>query len=614
MARRDGGSGFLVRRSGRGWWGFAGLLVLGLTPARADDPAAARWVAADAMAYVEIVRPERLIERATSPEVRDLLEAVPGLHEQLERKEIQQLAGVAQFVAAALGTTVEKGLRDLTAGGIVLAVEGENQPERLILILEARNPGFLQQAHDKLVELARADAKSKGQPDPIQSAEHRGVTSYQLNPKVAHAILDGCLVVTNGSDALKAVIDRARSEDAFHSITEEATWKSRRSALDDDAVVFAFARLDTFRKIDPKRFAPEKPNPGAVFLLGPWYESLLKAPWISASISLAADRLAAELVLPPPSGGHDVAYKTFLPGQGQGASPLLQPEGTILSVSLWRDLSAVWDVRDQLLPPEALQGLAQLDSFAGQFFGGRDFGTGVLGALRSEWRLVIVNQNYQAMDPEPNVKLPGFALIVGLDPEDREFAVRLQAAFQSFVGLVNIGAAQQKAPPLMLGSEQFRGVTISSGTYLPMKDATQAPADAPKDSSGPAKNGETVGQRFNFSPSAAEVNHTFILSSNVALARSLVQAIQEQGDAPASDATLMAEADGSALASLVAINREHLAMQNMLEKGNARTSAESEIDLLARLLRYLGHGRLTVHDHSDATRLTVEFRLGGALN
>ncbi len=198
------------------------------------------------------------------------------------------------------------------------------------------------------------------------------------------------------------------------------------------------------------------------------------------------------------------------------------------------------------------------------------------------------------MSPSPDVKYPAGALLISLKPGDEEFAIRLQAAFQSFVGLVNIGAAQQKAPPLLLGSKQVDGVTITSASFL-----------------APGKNKETEGPvnpRFNFSPSAFQVGNTFVLSSSLDLARSLVKSLNEPSE-PSHD-TLVAEADGPALAKLVDVNREQLAMRNMLEKGNDRSKAESEIDLLSALLRYLGHGRMTISDHDTQSRLSIEFHLG----
>src|SRR5262249_17957224 len=155
-------------------------------------------------------------------------------------------------------------------------------------------------------------------------------------------------------------------------------------------------------------------------------------------------------------------FSKFLPPRVEAAPALLRPPGTIASLGLWRDLSAVWDVRADLFPPEVVQGFAQLDTAAGQFFGGRDFGTGVLGSLASDGGLVPPPKDEKALSPAPDVTLPAFALVVGLKPGDDDFAQRLRVAFQSFIGLVNLGAAETKAPPLDLGSETFDGIMIAT--------------------------------------------------------------------------------------------------------------------------------------------------------
>ena len=58
------------------------------------------------------------------------------------------------------------------------------------------------------------------------------------------------------------------------------------------------------------------------------------------------------------------------------------------------------------------------------------------------------------------------------------------------------------------------------------------------------------------------------------------------------------------------LNRDRLVMQSMLEKGHDKDQAEAEVDMLASLLRYLGHGRLSIQDREDATRVGLEFSLG----
>ena len=100
------------------------------------------------------------------------------------------------------------------------------------------------------------------------------------------------------------------------------------------------------------------------------------------------------------------SIKGYVPGQGKGTAPPLRPPGTIASLSLWRDWATIWESRADLFPPETVQGFAQLDTFAGQFFGGRDFGTDVLGAFDPHWRLVVAQQDYAALKPAPDVKLP----------------------------------------------------------------------------------------------------------------------------------------------------------------------------------------------------------------
>jgi hypothetical protein len=609
-------------RSGGGW---AGWLVVGVAAtlvggARAEPPRAARLVGADAVVYAEVIRPTALIERVADEHFQETLAAIPGYAEALKGQNYRDFRAQVDFIAGLLGTTWEQGLGDLAGGGVAFAVE-EGTPTRAYLVVTPRDPDFLARAHAKLLALARKDAADKGKPDPIKQADYQGITGYSFGGKEAHAILDGQLVVANSPETLKAVIDRAaktrhETRDTRHektpetpkapidrvvetdpaSITADADWQARRAEVAPEALAWGYARLDRLRRLDPKRFGvPERINPLATLLFAPWVESLRKAPWTAASLTWTEDRLGAELILPTPPGGYSEALTRFLPPKGSGAPALLRPPGTIASLGLWRDLSAAWEVRAELFPPEVLQGFAQLDTFAGQFFGGRDFGSGVLGSLSSDWRLVVADQDHGAMDPVPDIKLPAVALVADLKPDDEDFAVRLKAAFQSFVGLANLGAAQTKAPPLLLGSETLDGVTISTTQYLPPRKVEGAPD-------------EPVHQRHNFSPSAAQVGNHFFISSSVGLARNLVKALRDPG--PPGAPTLVAEADGAALARLVERNRTRLVMQNMLEKGNDKPAAEREVGTLLSLLRDLGHARLTARDTPGAFRLRLDLALG----
>jgi hypothetical protein len=587
----------------------AGVLILvgclGPALACAAEAPAGRWIAADAAIYVEVSRPNSLIDTAMRPQVQGALRALPPVQRYLESAPYRTLRTVAELVAEKLGTTPEEGLKRLTAGGITLAVEGagaQGGPPRILLIVTPDEAEFGGRAVEALVALARQDAANKGNPDPVKSAEYRDVRGYALG-KTVLAVVEGSLVFADRSETIKTIVDRAR--DGMKepgAIVDDADWKARRARVAPDSLAWGFARLEKLRALDPKRFQLAEKSPAqATFLFGSWLEALRTTPWIEAALRARDERLAASVTLPAPAGGYRAALQGFVPPRGGGAPALVSPPGTIANLSLWRDLSAIWEARSELFTPEVQQGLTKLDGFAGQFFGGRDFGSGVLGALGPRWRLVIAHQDYEALSPRPDLKLPGIAVIAELNPDDDEFSERLKVAFQSFVGLVNLNTGQKGQPPLELGSETFEGTTISTARYMVPK--AEAGGDGAKE---PMKT--AVHPRYNATPSIAQVGNHFILSSSVGLTRALITAMKHPGGRADTDtaATLAAEADGPALARLVTLNRQRLIMQNMLDKGHDKAAAEAEVDGLGRLLKSLGKARLTVEDRPE----TLRFDLG----
>jgi hypothetical protein len=559
------------------------------------DVAPATWADADsAILYAEISRPAEVLDRLTSDRVGRLVQVVPAARKALEGKQLRELRQVAKFVAVALDTTPLEGVRTLTGGGATLIVEGETKPDRVYLIVKPTDPAFLERAHNKLVELARADAEGKGDPDPVKEGDYKGFHGYSIAKNEAHAIIDGRLIIASGNEAMKTLIDRMTDPSALKAkLSDDATWKARRDAAGKDATGWAYVRMDRLREIDPNAYAPERIDAGALFIFGPWAEAVRHGDWAGLTLRWTDDALAADLALNRPEKGYSEAMAGFIPPKGRGAVAPLNPPNMVASATLWRDLTSIWDRRADIFPPEQQAGLAQLDTTAGTFFGGRDFGSGVLGALGHQWRLVATLQDETKLDPKPDLVLPAFALVLDLSAEDPDFAVRLQAAFQSFIGLANLGAAQTKAPPLMLGSEDFNGLRIATAKYLPAKD---------RDPSDP------VHERHNFTPSAVQVGDHFVLSSTLGLAKDLATELKNPPKAGAD--TLLMNADGAALAKLIDQNRERLVQQNILEKGNSREAAEGEIGLLEALATYLGQGSLTAAETDAGPTFHLKFKLG----
>lgn len=570
-----------------------GLLMATLAGASASagEPRGMRWVGPETILYAEAPHPETVLDRVAQERVSGLLKAVPGYQAALAKPEVIGGRFVAGIIAAGLGTTPETGLRDLIGGGVVLAVEGDKAPDKVYMIVTPKDLSLLERTHARLLEFVRSDAKTKKKPDPVTEAEHRGIRTYSLAPAEAHAIVSGSLVIANSPALLKAVIDRALDPGA-KALADDPNFEARRQEADPEAFAWAYARTERLRAIDPKKYGGQKPDAGALFLLGPWIEGATKGDWACASLTWTDSRLGAELVIAEPKGGYSSALKRYLPGKDRAASRPRLPKGALGGATLWRDFSSIWDVRAEIFPPETVQGLAQLDTQAGTFFGGRDFATGVLGALGDRWGLVIADQDFDRMDPAPDTKLPAFAVLLELKPDDPEFAARLMAAFQSFQGLVNLGAAQTKAPPLIIGSETVDGLMIATSHYQPPYERVL---------------GEPIDARYNFSPSAVQVGDTFVISSSLGLARELAKSLKEP--AQGTDSTLVAEADGRSVARFLERNRGQLVMQNMLSKGNDKPRAEGEIGLILEVLRYVGRGALTVKDRPGSAALKLEFAL-----
>ncbi len=476
-----------------------------------------------------------------------------------------------------------------------------------------KNEELLKRTNQALLKLVRGDATGKGKPDPVKTTEHRGVTIFagKDNPVAGYALLRGRLVLSNEIKNLTKLIDRVtapptatgaatNSASLTSKFADSDEWKKLKARGGDADSVRAFARLDRLRKLDPARFAlKDKPDTGITLLFRSWYEMFKQAPWLAASIRWTERELAAALELPLGQQGHLAIVKGYVPDAKEGVATLIQPPGTIASLSLWRDWATIWESRADLFSAEVAQNLAQLDTFAGQFFGGREFGTDVLGALAPHWRLVISQQDFETLKPPPDVKLPGFAVVAEIAEPEGEFGQKLKTAYQTLVGLTNIDATQQKAAPLELGSEDVEGITLATARYvLPP---------------GAAAEKMTPQRRYNFSPSVAQVGKYFILSSSRGLARSLIKELKGKnggaGQITASGSTFAVEADGSELARILELNRDRLAMQTMLERGETKEKAQEQVDGLLAFVRYLGHGRLSVDDGPSASRLELKFQL-----
>ncbi len=551
--------------------------------------------------YLKIDKPASLfLDEFRNPAVLNALRKIPGLGEQIDNPQLDQV----KAVLGALGSTEDISwtelVREILHGPAEVGLSAS--PNEAILSVVPKDVARLTRLHAKLIEFARADAMNKGNPDPIRIFSHAGVECFSFTPAEAHAIAGGRLILASSEGVLKEALDVITGKKQPKSKLSQT--KPYRDAMEQGSAsthnAFGFARIDILRKAGIRNLKPlDEYNPLAALLFGGWVEAYNKAGWLALAFDLKGGRPALEAILPvDEKTSKSETRQAFTPPAGQYAPGKLMLKNQIGSLELWRDLGKVWNIRESVVKGPALQGLNGLDNGIGQFFGGRDFGTGVLGALRPDWRVNVTEQEMKTLNPKPDLVLPAFAITVGYDRNDRDFQLRWVIAFQSLIGVINVTGAQQKQPVLMQNQEEFEGAKIYTAKFLP-------PAK-PKD----AKDAEEgVHIRHNFRPTLAFAGDHLIVATTTEIAREVITALGHSKSADLPPRAMHLDVNGQLLGRLIEVNRERLVMQNMVEKGQGRSAAEGEIGGLESLVRELNAGEISVSDTEKLFRFRIGFDL-----
>lgn len=551
--------------------------------------------------YLKIDKPASLfLDEFRNPAMLNALRKIPGLGEQIDNPQLDQV----KAVLGALGSTEDISwtelVREILHGPAEVGLSAS--PNEAILSVVPKDVARLTRLHAKLIEFARADATNKGNPDPIRIFSHAGVECFSFTPAEAHAIAGGRLILASSEGVLKEALDVITGKKQPKSKLSQT--KPYRDAMEQGSAsthnAFGFARIDILRKAGVRNLKPlDEYNPLAALLFGGWVEAYNKAGWLALAFDLKGGRPALEAILPvDEKTSKSEMRQAFTPPAGQYAPGKLMLKNQIGSLELWRDLGKVWNIRESVVKGPALQGLNGLDNGIGQFFGGRDFGTGVLGALRPDWRVNVTEQEMKTLNPKPDLVLPAFAITVGYDRNDRDFQLRWVIAFQSLIGVINVTGAQQKQPVLMQNQEEFEGAKIYTAKFLP-------PAK-PKD----AKDAEEgVHIRHNFRPTLAFAGDHLIVATTTEIAREVITALGHSKSADLPPRAMHLDVNGQLLGRLIEVNRERLVMQNMVEKGQGRSAAEGEIGGLESLVRELNAGEISVSDTEKLFRFRIGFDL-----
>lgn len=565
------------------------LLLVGAATGAEALPPATQWIPPNAVIVVELSKPEALLDVALEPKVEAAIASQPAYQKMTETPQFKELEEGIRYLERSLRTDWRTGLRKLVSGGVTWSVHPGGGS---LLIVDADSEPMLNQLHEIARGIAQVEAAKQGNADRVQSKEYRDVTAWTFNGKEAHALVGKRLLITNKKELLKAALDLRASEGT--SLSDVAGYRAARKAAGTGAAATAYVNFDILKHFPPIQKALEpNTNPLASLLLAGTTETLRHATWLSLALRVEGEELRLDIATDGKSEASKLLAFAAPAKPDEGALPNLAVPRRIAAMSFFRDLHGFYAAKDELFP-ERTSGLIFFENMMGIFFTGRDLTEEVLGETGPAVRVVVAQQEYGPETGTPQVQVPAFAAVFQLNNADK-FAVVAEEAWQKALGLVNFTQGQQAKPGLIIDRQTHAGTKYTVASY-----------------SAPSKKTKNVEIRYNFSPSLARQGDFIILSSTAGLARDLIDAIQKETEEhvrAVAQVHSLIELDASQLGSILRANRENLIRQNMVEDGHTRDEAETQIDMLTTIVKYLGQAKLQLAQREGRAQATLTVKL-----
>jgi hypothetical protein len=568
--------------AGCGVWCVALLAIAGGAERSARD-----LLPASTVAYLEVPQPSKALDLVLDHPLVKELEAQPAYQQALRGKEYEQVLKLVKAAEERLGMKWRSAANALTTGGVYVGFDLTTQG--VVMLTEAVDEAFAQQARNTLLELARSIAGGEGKPDPVKEDEHRGVKVHEIGD-VGIAVCGKWLVVANKRALVWMVLENYASGSA--SLGADEQFRAVLQTRTGEPAAWLYLDMRVLRLSGGLRKALNKKsnNPPIEIIAGGVIGALPDAPYVTAALELnpARARLAAALPCKP-----EVVAKTrefYLGPQGKGAAPpLLRPKETLATLATYRDFASLWRHAPDLFDDGVNAKLAEAESGLTTFFAGRNFRDEILGNLEPGLQIVATRQTFPQAGITPAIKLPAGAIVARMKkPEETTRLFKM--TFQSVIGFLNVVGAMKGFPPLDLNSEKTGEALVVWGEYLPpQKVETRTEASL----------------HYNASPTVAFVGDKFILASAKPLALELVELVRGE-TAETQRVNTRMELVGKVAQAALVDNRGQLVAQNMLEKGHGRAAAEQEIDLLLKALLNVESAALELRTDEGRMELVVD--------
>lgn len=582
----------------RSVWTWIAATVLSLSAgvfspgAAAEDRTAAELLPPTTVAFAELSSIPQILNTLLEHPLRQKLESLDQVKAAYERKEFLDFKAGVAAIESQLGTPWRKILNQAIGGGVAVGLDAKTQG--VALFLHAQDDTTHTKLVDTLINLAKIDATSKGNPDPVKSTEYRGLKAYSI-ADAKFAVLGRWLVFTNKNDLAKWIADSHLDKPA-QTLSNSEQFTKARSTAPSNAVAWGWVNTTVIREagVAKKLYEGRAENFVAELLFGGILSTLQKTPFLSAALTAENQQLTLTVSAPhDPSWAGELREYFFGPNGSGLAPPTLAVKDTIASVRAYRDISGMWRRAGDLFDEKHNEELAKADSTLSTFFGGKDFGEDILGSFAPEMHVIVARQQFAQGSPQPAIKLPCFSFVFDLKDAEK-MQPELRRTFQSLIGFLNIIGAMNGQPQLELDMEKTDKFQLITSSYL--ADAKQ------KDPTG-------LKIHYNFSPSVAFAGKRIVIASTKELARELATAQPTESSGQTAGKSGNTNTDVSVkfdlIRSALADNRGQLVAQNMLQEGHSKEEAEKEIETALELVGWLNTAGIRLGTTDKEMQLSV---------
>ncbi|OYP31709.1 hypothetical protein [Rhodopirellula sp. MGV] len=364
------------------------IASLASTAVAEDDPRdVSRLLPPTTLAYLEIPNPDSIAETILGHPIRARLESMPQYDQVAKSQQYAQAQVGLAMVEGLFGMPLREVVQNTTANGVVAIRDGAT--DGAAVILTAKDKESAKTVFEKAMQVASIEWFNG-----LEPVEYRGITAYKKRD-VRVAIHEDRILITNNSDLGRFILDQML-EPSGESLHDDPAFQAAKQTQSNEADAWAYVILDPFRSKGKfeKLHRDVRRNPVAEALVGGLLSCLDETPYATAEVDLTTTGLGLQFVIPFVESAIPSEREYYFGPDHAGVGPAIpqQPQ-QLLSLSTYRDFSAMWLHSGDLFDERINDEFAKADATLTTIFSGHDFGEDILGSVEQESGLLPFAKN-----------------------------------------------------------------------------------------------------------------------------------------------------------------------------------------------------------------------------